>query len=82
MLLQEVKQLKRENEALLDDREPFQRDIQNSTDYIVQLEEKYFNANQTCIELLQQLRQLDLQMKEREESHKEGLEKIEQDHKE
>ena len=40
----------------MDERVPLQKEIQTATDYIVQLEEKYFKSNQVCIELLQKMR--------------------------
>ena len=40
----------------MDEREPLQKEIQTATDYIIQLEEKYYQSNQTCIDLLQKMR--------------------------
>lgn len=51
--------LKNENEGLLDDKDVLQREIQAASDYILQLEDKCFQANKTSLELLQRVRDLE-----------------------
>lgn len=48
--------MKAENEALLNDKDELQREVQSATDYILQLEEKCFTANKTALELLTRIR--------------------------
>ena len=59
MLVQEISELKGENEQLLDEKQKLQKDMQVGTDYCVQLEEKCFKAHKTSLDLLQQMRTLD-----------------------
>ena len=51
--------MKNENEGLLDDKDVLQREIQAASDYILQLEDKCFQANKTSLELLQRVRDLE-----------------------
>ena len=69
LLVQENAELKGQNEGLLNDKEELQRQIQVTTDYIIQVEEKCFSANKLSLELLQQLR-------EEEERHKINVETL------
>ena len=48
--------MQRENGELLDKADGHQTDILNATDYIMNLEEKCYNANKLNIDLLAQLR--------------------------
>ena len=44
--------MKSENEQLLDEKDKLQRELQTSSDYVVQLEAKCLTANKTSLELL------------------------------
>ena len=73
VLMQEIGELKEENASLLNEKTQLQREIQTATDYIVEIEEKCYQSNQTCVELLQQMRNLDkaceLRVKKLKEKH-------------
>ena len=58
----------------MDEKDQLQREIQTSTDYIVDLEAKSFETNKTSLDLLQQLRDLDEHMKA-------TVKKMKEDHK-
>ena len=60
--------MKGQNEGLLNDKEDLQRELQVSSDYILQMEKRVFEANKISLELLQQVRNLEayiLAMKDR-----------------
>ena len=60
--VQENHALKRENESLLTDKDVLQREVQAASAYIQSIEEKCFQANQTSLELLQQVRDLEAEL--------------------
>ena len=43
---------------MLNEKNQLQREIQTATDYIVQLEEKCYQSNQSCIQLLYEMRKM------------------------
>ena len=45
--------MKGQNEGLLNDKEDLQRELQVSSDYILQMEKRVFEANKISLELLQ-----------------------------
>ena len=54
----------------MDEKDQLQREIQTSTDYIVDLEAKSFETNKTSLDLLQQLRDLDEFIMKLKQEHK------------
>ena len=56
-------ELKSENDQILSEKMSLQKEIQSSTDYIVQLEEKCYQANKTCTDLLTYMRALETDYK-------------------
>jgi len=45
-----------------DQKEGLQRELDNATDYILELEEKVYKANKTSLELLKQLKEAELEI--------------------
>ena len=62
VLLQENSALKAENIAMLNDKEALQKEILVASDYIVALEDKCYQANKTSLELLNTLRDTELEV--------------------
>ena len=71
--LEEDLQKKKDVEAQLDEalkreqlnqdaRENLQKELENATDYILELEEKVYKANKTSLELLKQLKEAEIEM--------------------
>lgn len=57
-LAEALESLDKNNEA----RENLQKELENATDYILELEEKVYKANKTSLELLKQLKEAEVEI--------------------
>ena len=61
-LIAENKSLKNDLDLCLDSKSKLQRDMEESTDYIINMEEKVFKSNKISLELLKQLKDAEVEI--------------------
>ena len=61
-IISENESLKRDLRSCLDNKSKFQTDLEEATDYIINMEEKVFKSNKISLELLKQLKDAEVEI--------------------